>query len=92
MSPSLNAELKRLLAMTRNHGVDEVPEGWWTVSDFAAANSISNQRAREVIPLLANKLETRKFRIQNGDRKGAYPVVHYRHVKKATSPARLARR
>lgn len=73
---------KALLDILRHDDVEEVPKGWYTSAQWAKKWEISQQRAIVYIRRALTKglMEHRKFRVPLGNR--AYPVHHYRVVKK----------
>ena len=60
---------------------DKVPDGWFTVREFASKKKICERKAQDAIRDLLDigVLQSHKFRIQAGTR--IYPVQHYKTCK-----------
>ena len=77
-SPGLDPAWFDLLAnSSRDNEVDEVPPGWLTMKDLAAAWGLSVSYGTQRLRTLVEKglVETRTFRLQ---RNTIRPVPHYR--------------
>jgi response regulator of citrate/malate metabolism len=70
----------KLLAFLKQPILDEVPEGFYTTTEWEKTFNLSNSQTRKYLTKAVNagKMEMRRFHVQRPDR--SYPVPHYRVV------------
>ena len=76
------ARINKLEKLLNNKGIDKVPKGWFTSSQYAEHKNICQRQASRIISNLIkkypNKVEQKKFKIKVGQT--GFPVIHYKFL------------